>query len=112
MSRTVPFNTISGIDRQRFPVEQFGPAGPTARIGLTNGSLRPLAPIGRGAGFFSATTAGVSGGLAATALTRGAGFTTFVLADLVASDFFWPVLVELGVADFRAVWAAVPFFVA
>ncbi len=65
MSRTVPCKTNSEMERQRLPVVQFeaGPVAPAARMGLTNGSLRPLAPAGRKDGFFSA-----GGGAASTIL--------------------------------------------
>jgi hypothetical protein len=56
-------------------------------MGLMKGSRRPFAPIARGAGFFSATTAG-SGGFGAAALTNGAtGLATGFLADFVETAF-------------------------
>jgi hypothetical protein len=86
------------MDKQRFPVEHPEPeavTGPTLRMTLTNGSLRPLAPAGLGAGFFSggalsATVpvvfpgvVGLAGGLVLlTAVTGG-----FVLVDVPAAFF-------------------------
>lgn len=80
MSLTVPCNTSSGIERQRLPVVQLGPGpdGPPTRNGLTNGSLRPAAPLGRAGSFFAAagtTSAALTGRVA---LVAAVGLPVFV----------------------------------
>src|SRR5215472_8237490 len=98
MSFTVPARTSSGIERQRLPPVQFapGPLGPAKRIGLTNGSRRPSAPM-RGFATTAAVGAGVggagvlTGGLAAALVALAAGFAwpTCVFAPfLVGPPFF------------------------
>src|SRR5262249_41209760 len=102
---TVPARTSSGIERQRLPPVQFapGPVGPARRIGLTNGSRRPSAPM-RGFATTAAVAAGVgvatgvlAGALAAALVALAAAgfawFTACVFAAFVAPGFFVPVLV-------------------
>src|SRR5713101_3792674 len=78
MSRTVPCKTNSGMERQRLPVVQLGPFSPTARSGLTNGSLRPFAPMGLAGVFFSGAGGAVAAACGGTLLPAG-------LAVLVAA---------------------------
>src|SRR5215472_8014783 len=86
MSFTVPARTSSGIERQRLPPVQFapGPLGPARRIGLTNGSRRPSAPM---RGFATTAAAGAGVGAAAGVLTGG---LAAALVALAAAGFAWP----------------------
>src|ERR1051326_3705145 len=99
VSFTVPCKTSSGIARQRFPLVQFG-SGPftlRARIGLTNGSLRPRAPHARvtGLGFSSAFATGP----ACVTLGAGTGAADFgcALVAVLLLVVFLAVVLFVGV---------------
>lgn len=97
ISRTVPCNVSSGIARQRLPLVQFcvGFTALALRMGLTNGSRLPAAPIKRGAGFFSGTVGGAvalavaEGGTAFAVAFFGAGVTAFFVAVASAGSLFF-----------------------
>src|SRR5215471_5127487 len=88
MSFTVPARTSSGIERQRLPPVQFapGPLGPAKRIGLTNGSRRPSAPM---RGFATTAAVGAGVGVAAGVVTGGLAAALVALA----AGFAWPTCV-------------------
>src|SRR5579864_6393810 len=102
MSFTVPRSTNSGMERHRLPPVHPGPGPklPTARIGLTKGSLRPLARIILVGGFFSgaevvAVLARVAEG--GGVLTTITGFFVLVVV-LVETATFFPAGLVAGTA--------------